>query len=88
MSHPYTCAPSAARKSSGTESGACVHLEAYVREHPDQPVFRIQLAELLLKTSKPDLARFHLEIDAVHHPAAAVALDEATHFQKRHVRSS
>lgn len=45
----------------GDEPAACIHLEAYVREHPDQPMFRLQLAELLLRTGKPELARFHLE---------------------------
>jgi predicted Zn-dependent protease len=45
----------------GDEPGACTHLDLYVRRHPDQPAFRVQLAELLLKTGKPELARLHLE---------------------------
>lgn len=47
--------------SRGDESNACLHLESYVREHPDQPVFRAQLADMLLKTGQPDRARVHLE---------------------------
>ena len=45
----------------GDDASACPHLDAYVRLHPDQPVFRAQLADLFLKTGKPELARHHLE---------------------------
>ena len=41
--------------------GAATHLEAYVRAHPDQPLFRLQLAELHLRCERPTEARFHYE---------------------------
>ncbi len=45
----------------GDEPAACEHLEAYVHAHPDQPLFRVQLAELQFKTGKPAAARANLE---------------------------
>lgn len=45
----------------GDDSGACQHLDAYVRRHPDQPAFRAQLGELLAKTGQLESARYHLE---------------------------
>jgi len=42
-------------------AGAAKHLEVYVRAHPDQPMFRAQLAELYLRANKPADAKFHLE---------------------------
>src|SRR5438045_3695670 len=33
----------------GDESAACTHLEAHVRAHPEQIMFRAHLAELLVK---------------------------------------
>jgi len=47
--------------SRGDESAACDHFEMYLREHPDQPVFRVQLADLLLKAGKLERARFHYD---------------------------
>jgi predicted Zn-dependent protease len=41
--------------------GATTHLDAYVRAHPDQPLFRLQLAELYLRTDKPANAKHHYE---------------------------
>lgn len=41
--------------------GASAHLETYVRAHPDQPLFRLQLAELYLRCERPTEARFHYE---------------------------
>ena len=41
--------------------GAATHLETYVRAHPDQPLFRLQLAELYLRCEQPAEARFHYE---------------------------
>jgi hypothetical protein len=41
--------------------GATTHLETYVRAHPDQPLFRLQLAELYLRCERPAEARFHYE---------------------------
>ncbi len=41
--------------------GAAVHLETYVRAHPDQPLFRLQLAELYLRCGQPAEAKFHGE---------------------------
>jgi predicted Zn-dependent protease len=45
----------------GEKAVAAVHLEAHVRAHPDQPMFRAQLAELLLKLDRPADARMHFE---------------------------
>src|SRR5262245_2924949 len=33
----------------GDHRGAATHLETYVRAHPDQPLFRLQLAELCVR---------------------------------------
>jgi predicted Zn-dependent protease len=41
--------------------GAARHLEAYVQRHPDQPLFRFQLATLYARSHCPDEARFHYE---------------------------
>ena len=41
--------------------GAVTHLETYVRAHPDQPLFRLQLAELHLRCEQPTEAKFHYE---------------------------
>src|SRR3954462_14259628 len=41
--------------------GATTHLDTYVRAHPDQPLYRLQLAELYLRTDKPANAKFHYE---------------------------
>ncbi|MBN9119405.1 MAG: hypothetical protein J0I06_09640 [Planctomycetes bacterium] len=41
--------------------GAAAHLETYVRAHPDQPLFRLQLAELYLRCGLPTEAKFHYE---------------------------
>jgi thioredoxin-like negative regulator of GroEL len=41
--------------------GATAHLDAYVRAHPDQPLYRFQLAELCVRGDRPADARFHYE---------------------------
>lgn len=41
--------------------GATTHLDAYVRAHPDQPLYRLQLAELYLRSERPVNAKFHYE---------------------------
>jgi hypothetical protein len=43
------------------DPAACRHLEAHVRAHPDQVMFRAQLAELHLKLDHADAARRHFE---------------------------
>jgi hypothetical protein len=45
----------------GDHRGAATHLETYVRAHPDQPLFRMQLAELYLRCERSADARFHFE---------------------------
>jgi predicted Zn-dependent protease len=45
----------------GDDAAACHHLEDYVREHPDQPLFRVQLADLLQRTGEADRGRVHLD---------------------------
>jgi predicted Zn-dependent protease len=57
----------------GDHAGAATHLEDYVRRHPDQPMFRAQLAELYLRADRPADAKFHFEqfvADAQAGPAA------------------
>ena len=39
--------------------GAATHLDTYVRAHPDQPMFRLQLAELYLRCDRGAEARVH-----------------------------
>jgi predicted Zn-dependent protease len=41
--------------------GAAGHLDAYVRVHPDQPLFRFQLAELYLRSGQQAEAKFQYE---------------------------
>lgn len=41
--------------------GAAGHLDAYVRAHPDQPLYRFQLAELYVRSDRPAGAKFHYE---------------------------
>lgn len=45
----------------GEKQAAAIHLEAHVRRHPDQPMFRAHLAELLWKLDRGADARAHFE---------------------------
>ncbi|HYH67376.1 MAG TPA: hypothetical protein VD866_21945 [Urbifossiella sp.] len=45
----------------GEKEAAAAHLEAHVGRHPDQPMFRAHLAELLWKLDRPADARAHFE---------------------------
>lgn len=45
----------------GDTPAACGHLGRYVRAHPEQAMFRLHLAELLLKADRPEEARIHFE---------------------------
>jgi Flp pilus assembly protein TadD len=57
----------------GDRAGAATHLEAYVRQHPEQLMFRLQLAELLAQLGRDAHAKPHYEhfaLDARHANAA------------------
>ncbi len=41
--------------------GAARHLEGYVRQHADQPMFRLQLAELYVRADRSPEAKCHYE---------------------------
>jgi hypothetical protein len=45
----------------GDNIAAAKHLETYVRQHPDQIMFRLQLAELLVQTNSDARAKVHYE---------------------------
>src|SRR5262245_46542646 len=45
----------------GEKAAAAAHLETHVSRHPDQPMFRAHLAELLWKLDRPGDARTHFE---------------------------
>lgn len=45
----------------GDKTAAAGHLEIYVRQNPDQSMFRLQLAELLLQIKRDAKARAHYE---------------------------
>lgn len=45
----------------GNHAAAADHLEAYVRAHPEQLMFRAQLAEMLVRVGRDDAARVHFE---------------------------
>ncbi len=45
----------------GDQAAAARHLEVYVREHPGQLMFRVQLAELLVRVGRDDAAKVHFE---------------------------
>ncbi|WP_439625156.1 tetratricopeptide repeat protein [Gemmata sp.] len=47
--------------SRGDHASAAPHLEAHVRGHPEQVMFRVQLAELYLRLGRDDAARVHFE---------------------------
>lgn len=42
-------------------AAAATHLEAHVRAHPDQPLYRLQLADLHTRTANTEAATDHLE---------------------------
>jgi predicted Zn-dependent protease len=46
---------------SGDNLAAAKHLDRYVREHPDQVMFRLQLAELLIQLKKDARAKTNFE---------------------------
>jgi hypothetical protein len=45
----------------GDQANAAVHLEAYVRLHPEQIMFRAQLAEMLVRIDHDDAAKIQFE---------------------------
>lgn len=45
----------------GDHATAARHLEAYVRSHPEQILFRVQLAEMLLRMGRDAAAKVHYE---------------------------
>jgi hypothetical protein len=45
----------------GDRENAAVHLETYVCRHPEQIMFRAQLAELLVRVGREDAAKAHFE---------------------------
>jgi hypothetical protein len=45
----------------GDKLAAAKHLEVYVRRHPDQVMFRLQAAELLVQAQRDDRAKVHFE---------------------------
>jgi tetratricopeptide (TPR) repeat protein len=45
----------------GDQANAAVHLEAHVLAHPEQVMFRAQLADLLLKLGRDEAAKVHYE---------------------------
>jgi hypothetical protein len=45
----------------GDKIAAASHLETYVRQHPDQVMFRLQLAELFLQIKSDARAKVHFE---------------------------
>src|SRR5262245_24100082 len=45
----------------GDATGAAGHLETYVCRHPDQIMFRVQLAELLIRVGQDAMAKAHYE---------------------------
>lgn len=47
--------------SRGDHASAAPHLEAHVRGHPEQVMFRVQLAELYLRLGRDDAAKVHFE---------------------------
>ena len=45
----------------GDKETAANHLESYIRRHPDEVMFRLQLVELLIQTKADARAKVHLE---------------------------
>lgn len=68
----------------GDRAAAAGHLAAYVRRHPEQFMFRAQLAEMLVRDGKDDAAKVHFETfaaDATN--ATGVARDQLVHAHTR-----
>jgi predicted Zn-dependent protease len=55
----------------GDRASAAMHLESYVCRHPDQLMFRAQLAEMLLRLGRDAMARAHYERFAADAQSAA-----------------
>jgi hypothetical protein len=64
--------------------GAAAHLDTYVRANPDQPMFRLQLAELYLRCDRPREARFHYERFVADAQVGAVTL--RPHLVTAHIK--
>jgi predicted Zn-dependent protease len=64
--------------------GAATPLAAYVRAHPDQPMFRLQLAELYRRADRPAEARVHFEQFVVDAQSGAAGL--RPHLVTAHIR--
>jgi len=58
----------------GDRANAAIHLECYVCRHPEQWMFRAQLAEMLLSLGRDPIARVHFERFIADVPSAAGAL--------------
>jgi thioredoxin-like negative regulator of GroEL len=58
----------------GDESGAAIHLEAYVRGRPEHLMFRAQLAEMLVRVGRDADAKAHYERFAADAQAATGAV--------------
>jgi thioredoxin-like negative regulator of GroEL len=67
----------------GDHAGAATHLEAYVRRHPDQFMFRAQLAELLVRLGKDDAAKAEFEAFAADAAKAPGARNQLVHAHTR-----
>ncbi len=64
--------------------GAATHLEGYVRQHTDQPMFRLQLAELYLRADRKPEAKCHYERFVMDAQAGPVTL--RVHLVTAHIK--
>jgi predicted Zn-dependent protease len=70
--------------SRGDNANAAVHLESHVRDHPEQLLFRLQLAELLVRLGRDDAAKTHFERFAADASGAKGAMKD--HLVHAHTR--
>jgi len=68
----------------GDDAAAVVHLERHVGEHPEQVVFRAQLAEVLARLNRLPEAQLHFEAAVAHaQDGPAAARRELVHYHTR-----
>lgn len=84
VSEPDTLTLAAESLERGDQATAAVHLEKYVCRHPEQVMFRWQLAEMLVRVGHDDTAKVHYErfLD----DAASATGPARTYFITAHTR--
>jgi tetratricopeptide (TPR) repeat protein len=67
----------------GDDAAAAIHLGKHVAEHPDQPVYRAQLGELLARLERLAEAQGHFEAAAAQSQNTAASQNRLIHYHTR-----